>query len=118
MAADPYGYPDAAPADPAGAASTSMWCGIGALMSGMLAPYCCYMGYFIALPLSIAALYYGTRGRNAASESERNSANAGLVSGTLALAVSLMWTVILVTLAVFYALIFVFAIFGAALEGM
>jgi hypothetical protein len=110
---DPYGFPDAAPAEgaPAGAASTAMWSGVAALICGVLGPCTCYVTYLAALPLSIVALYFGSKGLASASEAERASASAGLVSGGVSLLISLL---ILLAVALYAA----FIVFVIAAEGM
>jgi hypothetical protein len=95
VAQDPYGFPDAAPAEgaPAGAASTAMWAGVAALICGLMGPCTCYMTYLVAMPLSVVALYFGSKGLSSSIEAERASAGAGMVSGGVALLFSLLFVV-------------------------
>ena len=93
MAQDPYGFPDAAPAEgsPSGAATTAMWTGVAALVCGLVGPCTCYVTYLVALPLSVVALYFGSKGLASPIEAERASAGAGIVSGGISLLFSLLF---------------------------
>ncbi|MFZ5480268.1 MAG: hypothetical protein ACOZNI_26120 [Myxococcota bacterium] len=93
MAQDPYGFPDAAPGEgaPAGAATTALWAGTAALICGLLGPCTCYTTYLAALPLSIVALYFGSKGMASAVEAERSASAAGLVGGGVSLLFSLLF---------------------------
>lgn len=106
MAQDPYGYPEAVPGQEMDAATTSLWTGIGALVLGAISPCCCYISWLPALPLSVYALWKGSKATNAANGHERTAATAGMVSASIALVFSLIF----LSIWVFYGLYFLFVI--------
>lgn len=94
MAQDPYGYPEAVPASPADAASTSMWLGVAALICGAISPCCCYFTWIVALPLSIGAIWKGAQVPQGAEPGRRSAALAGIVSGSVGLVFSTMFILV------------------------
>lgn len=118
MRSDPYGFPEAAaPVQGTGRdAIRALWAGIAALILGAIGPCGCYLPWLLALPLSGAAVYYGTRSSRApevtASEGLRAASNAGLAGGLVALVLSLLYVMIFL----FYMLYMV-VVFGAIALG-
>lgn len=117
MAADPYGFPEAAPAGGSpGDATTALWTGVGALILGAIGPCACYLPWFLALPLSVAAVYHGARAMKspdvASAEGLRSAANAGFVGGLVALVLSLLYFLLF---AVY--LVYMLVLFGAIAAG-
>lgn len=111
MAADPYGFPEAAPASGTpGDATASLWTGVSSLILGAIGPCLCYLPWFLALPLSVAAVYYGARAMKStdvsSSDGLRAAANAGFVSGLVALLLSLLYVVLFVVYLVYMIVVF------------
>lgn len=94
MGSDPYGFPETA--TPAGGSPTdaiiALWTGVGALACGAIGPCFCYVPWLVAIPLAVAAVWFGIRarsgpvGRDAGLE---HAANAGIVSGAIGAALGL-----------------------------
>ena len=108
MASDPYGFPEAsADAGAPGDAVRALWTGVAAMILGAMAPCCCYLPWFLALPASCVAVYYGARASKlpaSAGEGDRAAAQAGLVTGLVGLVLSLLWVGIFLVYVV-YALV-------------
>ncbi|MFN7144687.1 MAG: hypothetical protein ACK4YP_13005, partial [Myxococcota bacterium] len=85
MGADPYGFPETgATGGSSGDAIVSLWTGVGALACGAMGPCFCYVPWLVALPLSVAAVWFGIRARSGVPGRDaglEHDANAGIVSG-------------------------------------
>lgn len=96
MAQDPYGFTPAAAGSsaPAGPASLAMWLGVGSAMLTSVGFCFCYIPYFLALPMGVAAVWYGSQASGARAPTDdagRSMAMAGMVSGLLSAIVSGMF---------------------------
>jgi hypothetical protein len=107
MAQDPYGYAETN-AVSGNDATISLWLGIAALICGVAAPCCCYVGWAPALPLAVLAIWYGLEAASAPDAAARTSAAAGLVSGGVALCFAMLYLAIVSI----YVLIFSAAAFS------
>ncbi len=108
MASDPYGFPEATPADGPGDAVLALWSGVAALALGAFGPCLCYLPWFLALPLSGMALWYGVRARSSPSTRGPGleaAANAGLVSGGIGLTLSLLYVGLFLVYLIYFAVL-------------
>ena len=113
MASDPYGFPDSAPGGTdSSAPSFAIWTGMGAALCAAMGPCSCYMSYFMAVPLSLAAIWYGWQGYRSSVPIERTASVAGLLGGLI----SLVPSMIIIMVVVMYIGIFAVALLGAALD--
>lgn len=85
---------------------------MGAALSAAMGPCSCYMSYLLAVPLSLAAIWYGWQGYRSSVPIERSASTAGLIGGLVALVPSVM---ILMVMAA-YLLMLVAVMIGAALD--
>ena len=125
---DPYGFPDRPPervADRppeawAGSgtlgpqAHLALWSGVGAALALALGSCTCGASYLLALPLSLVAVVAGLRGVNQGAGADRQVSAAGLLTGIVTLAPTVMFMLF----AIAYAGIIAFAVIAEGVKGL
>jgi hypothetical protein len=93
MASDPYGFAESPGASANGSASQALYAGVFSLVCAAVGPCFCYGPYLLALPAGAYALYSAVRvpaGTDELGAAEKSMANAGMLAGGVAVALSLL----------------------------